>query len=192
MIAEALRPGLLLDRDGVVNVEVHRLHRPEDVVIIPGVARVVAAANAWGVPVAVVTNQAGVGLGLYDEAAVTAVHARIAALLADEGARIDGWFFCPHVPADACACRKPKPGLLLSAATALGLDLRRSALVGDKRSDLEAARAVGARRILVRTGYGAGEEAALLAAGEASLVDACCASLGESLDTIGRMLGVDP
>lgn len=172
------RPALLLDRDGVVNVEIHRLHRPEDVVVLDGVAEVVAQANARGIPVAVVTNQAGVGLGLYDEAAVHAVHAKIAEMIAP--ARVDGWFHCPHVPEDRCECRKPAPGLLEAAARALDLDLSRSALVGDKRSDLEAARAVGARAVLVRTGHGAAEEAAMVAAGLTHLFDRCLPSLREA------------
>ena len=159
------RPGLLLDRDGVINVEIHRLHRPEDVIVIPGTATAVAAANGWGVPVAVVTNQAGIGHGLYDEEAYRSVNRRITELLALEGARIDGFFHCPHVPADACACRKPKPGLLEQAASALHLDLERSIFVGDKRSDLQAARAVGARAFLVRTGYGAEVERELASLG---------------------------
>ena len=163
------RPGLLLDRDGVINVEIHRLHRPEDVVVIPGTARAIAAANARGVPVAVITNQAGIGHGLYDEAAYRSVNARIAEILAAEGAHLDGWFHCPHVPADDCACRKPKPGLLEQAARALDLDLGRSVFVGDKLSDLQAARAAGCAAYLVRTGYGAEVEP-----GEA---DRCAASL---------------
>jgi D-glycero-D-manno-heptose 1,7-bisphosphate phosphatase len=181
---------LLLDRDGVVNAEIHRLHRPEDVVILAGVAELIAQANARGVPVVVVTNQAGVGLGLYDEAAVRAVHARIAELLAP--AQVDGWFHCPHVPEDRCACRKPAPGLLLTAAAALDLDLSRSVLVGDKRSDLEAARAVGARSVLVRTGHGAVEAEALEAAGATHLFDRRLDSLRGAWVELASLLGGDP
>lgn len=181
------RPALLLDRDGVVNVEIHRLHRPEDVVILEGVAEVLARANAQGTPVVVVTNQAGVGLGLYDEAAVHAVHARIAELVSP--ARVDGWFHCPHVPEDRCACRKPAPGLLRAAAAALDLDLGRSVLVGDKRSDLEAARAVGARAVLVRTGHGAEEAAALEAAAATHLFDRSLDSLRDAWPTLAALLG---
>lgn len=162
------RPALFLDRDGVINVEVHRLHRPEDVVVIPGVAETIAEANAWNVPVVVITNQAGIGHGLYDEAAYRATNQRICEVIAP--ARIDAFYHCPHTPSDACDCRKPLPGMLLEAARALDLDLARSVFVGDKESDLEAGHAAGCRSFLVRTGYGRSVEGGFDAVG-ASLVD---------------------
>lgn len=148
------RPALFLDRDGVLNVEIHRLHRAEEVSLIPGAAKAVAIVNGWGVPVVVVTNQAGIAHGLYDEQAMWSVHRRLDELLAGEGAHIDGYFHCPHAPEASCSCRKPAPGLLLQAAGELNIDLSRSVLVGDKLSDLQAARSVGCRAFLVRTGYG--------------------------------------
>jgi D-glycero-D-manno-heptose 1,7-bisphosphate phosphatase len=183
------RAALLLDRDGVMNVEIDRLHRPEDVIVIPGVAKVVATVNGWGNPVAVITNQAGIGYGLYDEAAYRSVNLRIDELLAKEaGARIDRYFHCPHTPADACSCRKPAPGLLLEASKVLDIDLSRSIFVGDKRSDLDAARAAGCAAYLVRTGYGAGTERELLAQGESNAFDSCRDSLLDALPDIERAL----
>jgi len=182
------RPGLLLDRDGVLNVEVHRLHRTEDLVLIPGVLPALAEIAGWNIPVAVVSNQAGIGHGLYDRAACEAVNDAIARQVRAAGGRIDAFFFCPHTPADACPCRKPAPGLLRQAADALGLDLRRSVLVGDKRSDLEAARAVGCGAVLVRTGYGRAEEAALRAQ-PGGLYDACADALDDALPTLARLFG---
>jgi D-glycero-D-manno-heptose 1,7-bisphosphate phosphatase len=179
------RRGLLLDRDGVINVEIHRLHRPEDVVVIPGTGRAIAAIHRRGIPVAVITNQAGIGHGLYDEAAYRSVNDRIVQILAGDGARVDGFFHCPHVPADDCRCRKPKAGLLEDAARALDLDLKRSIFVGDKRSDLQAARAVGCGAWLVRTGYGAEEERAL----RANEADFIGDSLIDLLPAIERALG---
>jgi D-glycero-D-manno-heptose 1,7-bisphosphate phosphatase len=177
-------PGLLLDRDGVLNVEVDHLHEPARVELIPGAAAVVAAMNRRGVPVAVVSNQAGIGRGLYGEVEYAAVTARLAMLLAAHGARLDATFHCPHHPEHGlgayrrvCDCRKPRPGLLLRAAQELGLDLARSVMVGDKISDLEAGRAAGCRTILVRTGYGAAEEAQLQALGRTELWDAVHDSL---------------
>ncbi|MBI5480721.1 MAG: HAD family hydrolase [Deltaproteobacteria bacterium] len=171
----ALRPALLLDRDGVLNVEVEYLHEPAALVIIPGAAAAVAAVNQLGVPVVVVSNQAGIGRGLYGEEAYRAVQDRLGELLATAGARVDADYHCPHHPElglgpyrVACACRKPRPGMLLEAARDLGLDLRRSVLVGDKLIDLEAGRAVGCTTVLVRTGYGAAEEARAVAAGAAA------------------------
>jgi len=184
------RPGLLLDRDGVLNVEVHRLHRTEDLVMIPGALDALAQIARWKIPVAVVTNQAGIGHGLYDQAAYSAVNEAIARQVEGAGGRIDGFFFCPHRPADRCSCRKPAPGLLQQASAALALDLRRSVLVGDKRSDLQAARAVGCSAVLVRTGYGRAEEAALNAqpAGP-SLYDVCVDGLAEAVPVLARLFG---
>jgi D-glycero-D-manno-heptose 1,7-bisphosphate phosphatase len=183
-----LRPALLLDRDGVLNEEVRYLHRPEDVVLIPGAAEAVAQVNRLGFPVVVVTNQAGIGRGLYAEADYRAVEARLAELLAARGAHLDASYFCPHHPEHglgafrvACECRKPRPGMLLRAARELGLDLSRSVLVGDKRSDLEAGRAAGCRTILVRTGYGVETEAALSSDQGTMLADGVFDSLGRIL-----------
>ncbi len=144
-----------LDRDGVINVELgDYVTRPADLRLEPGAAVAIRRLNDAGLPVAVVTNQAGIGRGRYTAADLAAVHARLVAELAAEGARIDGLWVCPHHPDDQCACRKPQPGLLLQAAEALGFDPRRAVLVGDRLSDLEVAQATGAASILVRTGYG--------------------------------------
>ncbi|HVV83095.1 MAG TPA: HAD family hydrolase [Kofleriaceae bacterium] len=164
------RPALFLDRDGVVNEEIAYLHRPEDVRLVAGVAGAIAQANAAGIPVVVVTNQAGIARGLYGEADLAAVGARIAALLAP--AVLAATYHCPHHPEArvtalrvVCDCRKPAPGLLLRAARDHGLDLGRSFLVGDKASDLGAARAAGCGSVLVRTGYGAATEREVEGAG---------------------------
>jgi len=183
------RPLLLLDRDGVINEEVHRLHAARDLVMIPGVAPAIAAVNAAGVPVVVVSNQAGIGLGLYGEADLVAVTRAIEASLAAAGARVDGWYHCPHVPADGCACRKPRPGMLLAAAAAHGADLARSVFVGDKESDLGAARAAGCRAVLVRTGYGRACERDLLGRGVAAPFDGCWDSLPAALPHLLPWLG---
>ncbi len=116
-----MRPALLLDRDGVINEECEYLHDPEDLVVIPGVAEAIAAINRRRHPVVVVTNQAGIGRGLYGVDAYQAVNRAIAALLGRAGAHIDAWYFCPHLPDAGCACRKPRPGMLLAAARDLDL-----------------------------------------------------------------------
>jgi D-glycero-D-manno-heptose 1,7-bisphosphate phosphatase len=183
------RPALFLDRDGVVNVEVNYLHRPRDLAMIPGGAGVIAECNRRGVPVLVVTNQAGIGRGLYGADAYASVNQAIAEELARDGARIDGWYCCPHLPGAGCACRKPEPGLLRTAAAEHALDLGRSVMVGDKVSDLGAARAVAARAILVRTGHGREEERRLLAEGRAAMFDACLDSLADARETILALLG---
>lgn len=162
------RPALFLDRDGVINREVHYLHRQQDVVLLEGAAEAIAELNRRGVPVVLVTNQAGIARGIFSESDFWKVQDRLAAMLREQNAHLDGVYFCPHHPEHGvgsyrvdCRCRKPNPGMLLEAARALHLDLRRSVLVGDKISDLEAALAAGCRPILVRTGYGRESERAL-------------------------------
>jgi D-glycero-D-manno-heptose 1,7-bisphosphate phosphatase len=123
------RPAVFLDRDGTLVEEVPYLHDPARVVLPPGVGALAAAAAA-GYALVVVTNQAGVARGLYDEAAVAAVHRRLGELLAGVGVRLDAVLHCPHHPqgtvpgyARACRCRKPGPGMLEAAAERLELDL---------------------------------------------------------------------
>lgn len=163
---------VFLDRDGVINEEVEYLHDPDRLVLIPGAAEAIAALAATDAAIVVVTNQAGIARGFYTERELHAVTARLAAQVARAGGRIDATYFCPHHPdagigelRQTCACRKPAPGMLERAAREHGLDLARSILVGDKLTDLQAGRAVGCATVLVRTGYGAAEEVAALAAG---------------------------
>src|SRR5439155_937923 len=132
--------------------------------LLPRSAEAIRRLNGAGVAAVVVTNQAGLARGYFSEEILAAVNAALVSQLKDDGAHLDGVYVCTHHPTEgappyrmACDCRKPKPGLLLRAAAELGLDLARATLVGDKGSDLEAARAVGARAVLVLTGYGLGE-----------------------------------
>jgi len=173
----SLQPGLLLDRDGVINEECEYLHDPKDLIVIAGVAEAIAAINRRRIPVAVVTNQAGIGRGLYRLDAYHAVNRAIEVILAKADAHIDAWYFCPHLPNDDCFCRKPRPGMLLAAAKDLSLDLGRSVLVGDKVSDLDAARAGGCHTVLVRTGYGRDVEMELGATNRLPLADLVSDSL---------------
>jgi D-glycero-D-manno-heptose 1,7-bisphosphate phosphatase len=185
------RSALFLDRDGVLNEEVNYLHHPRDLIMIPGTGSVIAECNRRGVAVLVVSNQAGIGRGLYDETAFESVNSAISRQLAPFAARIDGWYFCPHPPAARCACRKPEPGLLRKGAAEFGVALTRSVMVGDKISDLEAARAAGVHTVLVRTGHGREEERKLLATGRAALFDACRDSLAQAEDVILSLLRLD-
>jgi D-glycero-D-manno-heptose 1,7-bisphosphate phosphatase len=160
-----VRPALFLDRDGVINEEVSYLGDPGRLIMITGVAAAIARVNRAGLPVIVITNQAGIARGYYSIDDLDAVTRRLDELLAAEGARVDATYFCPHHPEaplaeyrQECECRKPRAGLLQRAAAEHGLDLSRSVLVGDKASDLGAARAAGCAAVLVRTGYGAEHE----------------------------------
>jgi D-glycero-D-manno-heptose 1,7-bisphosphate phosphatase len=164
----SLRPAVFLDRDGTLNEEVGYLHRAEDVALVPGAREAVARLNAAGIPVVVVTNQAGIGKGRYGWADYHAVMGRICQLLAVGGARIDAVYAAPHHPQGQGEYRhpdhpdrKPNPGMLLRAAREHGLDLARSWMIGDKSLDLEAGRNAGCRVALVRTGYGREVDGAL-------------------------------
>lgn len=156
------RPALFLDRDGVIVEEVAYLSRPEDVRMVPGAAETIALANRLNVAVVVVTNQSGIGRGLYGWAEFAAVQARILAELAAVGAAVDAVFACPHhddgfPPYDRAdhEARKPNPGMLLRAARMLPLDLGRSWIVGDRVGDIAAGRNAGiAGGLHVATGYG--------------------------------------
>ncbi len=159
------RPALFLDRDGAVVEETEYLCRVEDIVMIPGAARVIAAANRRGIAVVLVTNQAGVGRGYYGWAEFKAVQQAIVAALAAEGSRLNAVYACAHHPDGQGPfahpdhpARKPNPGMLLQAASDLALDLKSSWLVGDKAIDVEAAkRASIAGAMQVATGHGSAE-----------------------------------
>ncbi|MGQ9493195.1 MAG: D-glycero-beta-D-manno-heptose 1,7-bisphosphate 7-phosphatase [Anaerolineae bacterium] len=145
---------VFLDRDGTINEETQYLDDPAHLRLIPGAAPAIRLLNQAGVPVILVTNQAGVGRGYFPESAVRAIHRELARQLAAQGAHLDAIYYCPHRPEEGCDCRKPNPGMLLQAAKEHGLDLTRSFVVGDKVSDLEAGWRVGCRMVLVLTGYG--------------------------------------
>lgn len=158
-------PTLFLDRDGVVVEDTEYLSRVEDLAIVPGAGEVIAAANRRNIPVVLITNQGGIGCGYYGWGEFAAVQGALMAALAAEGAHLDAVYACPHHPdgrgdlahADHPA-RKPNPGMLLRAATDLPLDLAESWLVGDKASDVEAARRAGLAGCLqVLTGHGESE-----------------------------------
>jgi len=167
--ASAARGGaaLFLDRDGVVVQETDYLSRIENLALVPGAAAVIATANRRGVPVVLVTNQSGIGRGYFGWAEFAAVQRAMSSRLESQGARIDAVYACPHHAAGvgeyAVAhhpARKPAPGMLLRAAADLDLNLRQSWLVGDKRSDIEAAKRAGlAGAMHVLTGYGEVERA---------------------------------
>jgi D,D-heptose 1,7-bisphosphate phosphatase len=126
--------------------------------------------------VVVITNQSGVARGYFDEAFVDAVHERLRGMLRQEGASLDGIYFCPHHPTEGseryvrnCTCRKPAPGMLLKAAEELSIDPERSFMIGDTVKDIEAGSKFGARGILVLTGYGAEAAEAFNAAAKSRL-----------------------
>ena len=161
------RPAVFIDRDGVLNEERAFVYRPEDFVFIPGAIEALRLLQAAGYLLVVVTNQSGIARGLYTEADYLALSAHLRRSLQSSGIRLDAIEHCPHLP-DAplpgyrldCDCRKPRPGMLLRAIRALDIDARRSFLVGDRLSDVEAGRAAGLGHcFLVRSGYELSREA---------------------------------
>jgi len=144
----------LLDRDGTINVEREYLCDPADVELLPNAATGLRRLRALGYGLIVISNQSGVARGYFTMADVAAVNARLTALLREGGVTLDGIYVCPHAPDAGCACRKPAPGLIQQAAREHGFDARASVMIGDKAIDIETGRRIGARTVLVRTGYG--------------------------------------
>lgn len=151
---------LLLDRDGTLIEERHYLADPAGVKLLPGVGSALRRLRLAGYRLALATNQSGIGRGYFGAETLAAIHARMAALLLQEGVALDAILHCPHHPEEGCSCRKPRPGMLLQACSELGVAAAQSIVVGDKDCDVELARAGGAAAVLVRTGYGAATEAA--------------------------------
>jgi histidinol-phosphate phosphatase family protein len=154
----ARRAALFVDRDGTLVREIGYLSSPDDVELLPGVARALRTAREAGLPVIVISNQSGVGRGLFTLERVYAAMARLRERLRVEGVEPDAIYFCPHRPEDGCRCRKPNPELLERAAEDQGLSLRDSVMVGDKRIDAATGQNAGGRGVLVRTGYGGDEQ----------------------------------
>ncbi|MBM3272951.1 HAD family hydrolase [Candidatus Kaiserbacteria bacterium] len=144
------RPALFLDRDGVINVEKNYVHRIEDFEFLDGIFDLCRAATERNMPIVVVTNQAGIGRGYYSEAQFLTLTDWMRARFEEERAPISAVYFCPYHPEQGIGeyrkesfDRKPNPGMLLRARDELGLDLARSILIGDKTSDIAAAKAAG-------------------------------------------------
>ena len=158
--------GVILDRDGTINEQVGYVNHVDRFWLLPRAAAAIRLLNEASIPVAIATNQAGAARGYYPENMVEMVHDKMAAQLRADGARIDRIYVCPHLPGATiphldiqCECRKPKTAMLEWAAMDLGFDLTMSYVVGDRLNDIRCGQAVGARGILVLTGYGKGEQA---------------------------------
>lgn len=146
---------IILDRDGVINQDSPEyVKSAQDWRPIRGSLEAIARLSHAGYRVVVATNQAGLARRLFDYDALAAMHGKFQRLLGELGGRVDGIFFCPHAPEDDCACRKPRPGLLLDIAQRYQVELDGVVMVGDSIRDVEAAQAAGATPVLVRTGNG--------------------------------------
>lgn len=163
------RAAVFLDRDGTIIVERDYLRDPAAVELEPAAVEGLRRLSAAGLRLVVLTNQSGIARGYFDAAAADAVNRRVADLLVDQGVAIAGWYICPHGPLDDCDCRKPRPQLARRAAADLDIALAGSWVIGDKRSDVELADAIGASGILVTTGHG-GDHVAWAKAHERAVV----------------------
>ncbi len=151
------RPVVFVDRDGTINEEVGYLNHLSRFRLLPRAAEGIRLLKEAGFAVVVITNQSGIARGFFPKTLVEEVHALMQELLAREGATLDGIYYCPHHPDEGCYCRKPRPGLVERAAQELGLDLCRAYVVGDRFTDLQLAKNINAKGVLVLTGYGRGE-----------------------------------
>lgn len=151
------RPALFLDRDGTLIEDVGYPRDPRRVRLLPGAADALARLARLGFALVIVSNQSGVGRGLFTRAEAEAVHAEVLRRFAAAGVSFDGAYYCYHAPDEGCDCRKPAPGLLRQAAAELGLDPGRSFIVGDKPADVAAGAAAGCRGILFGAEAGWGE-----------------------------------
>jgi D-glycero-D-manno-heptose 1,7-bisphosphate phosphatase len=180
------RPAVFLDRDGTINEEVGYLSDPEKVVLIPGAAEALIRLKAAGFKLIVLTNQSGVARGYFTARELAEVNMRLDSMLAEKGAAVDAYYYCPHHPKHGemvdCDCRKPKTGMVDTAAREHGIDLARSYFVGDKRTDVQLGKNAGGKSILVLTGFGRDE--VLLLEDEGLEADVVLDGLPEAADWI--------
>jgi D-glycero-D-manno-heptose 1,7-bisphosphate phosphatase len=155
------RVAVFLDRDGTINEEVDFLRTPEQLRLIPGAGAAIRELNERGILACIISNQSGVARGFITEEDLVPIHARLSEELRKAGAAVDRIDYCPHHPTEGkppydvvCGCRKPATGMLTRAAAALDIDLGRSFVIGDRIVDIQVGQAVGARTVLVLTGYG--------------------------------------
>ncbi len=145
------KKAVFIDRDGTLVEEVNFLSRVEDLRVFPFSFEAIKLLKDAGFLVIVVTNQSGIGRGVYDEAAMHAIHEEMQTQLAG---MIDAFYFCPHLPCDGCACRKPALGMINSATSDFEIEIEGSWMIGDKKIDVETGTNAGMRSAMVMTGYG--------------------------------------
>lgn len=146
---------IILDRDGVINEDSDNYIKSVDEFIpLPGSIDAMVKLSRAGYQIAIATNQSGIARGMYDVHTLNMMHEKLQRTLAAQGGVVDGIFYCPHGPDDQCECRKPKPGMLRDIQQRFAVDLSDVYVVGDSLRDLQAAQAVGAKPVLVKTGKG--------------------------------------
>ena len=150
-----MRQAVFLDRDGTINDDPGYVSKPEQMVLLPRSGEALACLSRAGFELIVVSNQSGVGRGMFAAEMLPMIHAELNRHLAPYGVCLNHFELCFHHPDNKCDCRKPEPKLILDASKRLGIDLSRSFMVGDRPADLGAGRSAGCRAVaLVRTGFG--------------------------------------
>ena len=149
------KPLIILDRDGVINVDSpNYIKCPEEWIPIKGSLEAISKLNQAGYSIVIATNQAGISRGIFTFEDLHAIHSKMIDTLTQYGGNIDAIFFCPHKPSDSCDCRKPKPGLIYEIQNRFKVNLSRVKLIGDSHRDILAANKAGATPVLVSTGNG--------------------------------------
>lgn len=168
-VTAGLQPAVFLDRDGVLVEDVGFLGKPAGIRILPGVAQALRSL-ASRFRLVVVTNQSGIARGLFNEDDLLAIHRELSGRLAEQGAVLDAYYYCPHLPEGSvpayslyCECRKPKPGMLRQASSDMGIPLSESYMIGDKPRDVLAGLAVGAKGIMLGSGENGCPDSAIVA-----------------------------
>jgi heptosyltransferase-2 len=174
---------VFLDRDGTLNYDPGYLSSAADLKLLAGVGPALARLKRAGARLVVVTNQSGVGRGLFTLKDLEAIHARLEGLLEQEDAALDAIYFCPHHPDDGCHCRKPNAGMVERAVSELQLDLRRSYLIGDHARDIQLAKKVGAKAVLLTSAL-VDEQALEMLRAEQAMPDVVAPSMAEAVDWI--------
>lgn len=143
------RPTVFLDRDGTLNIDTGYCHKPEDFVFYPDVTDGLNLLLKYDYRLIVVTNQSGIGRQYYSREDFIILNSWMLKLLSDDGINILDTFYCPHMPSDGCICRKPLPGMLNEASKIYHVDLKKSYMIGDQMTDIEAGFAAGCKTVLV-------------------------------------------
>ena len=149
---------VFLDRDGTICEDVDYLSRREQLKICPFAPKAIRLLNENDFLVVLITNQSGIARGFFDEAALGEIHAKLISELAEENAKIDAIYFCPHNSVNDCSCRKPNTGMIEQATKDFSIDLQNSWMIGDKAIDVETGFNAGTKTALVLTGYGIEEK----------------------------------
>lgn len=154
---------MILDRDGTIVVDRGYLDDPAGLAFLPGAAEGLRRLHRGGYQLVVITNQSGIGRGRFSTARLHEIHTRFAEMVSEAGARLAGIYFCPHRPDEGCLCRKPQPGLVKAAAAELGFNDSAVIVVGDKDSDVELGKRIGAPTVLISSTSDAAGEADFVA-----------------------------